>query len=320
MSSSSPKKIIAVLTATGKQGGGVARTLVKDGTFAVRALTRNPDSAAAQALVELGIEVVKADAEDVDSLKAAFAGVYGVYANTEQTCLLAPVISIYREEGFDGKKTGARETQQGRNLVDAAKAMSVQHFIWSTLEHVPEILPHHYEINAYLASSGIPHWTLFYTSSYYSNMANTRMNLLVKGDDGKFSMNIPCPTDIAIPYFDGGECGLWVLPIFLRPDEFSGQRVDGMGEMLSQRDFATIITRVTGIPCGVKELTVDEFWSPAYKATLPEMLWQNFAPVVTGDFTRDVKKSMATAVSPPTTFEEFLRKDTALRKHLGLVE
>lgn len=44
----SDKQIIAVLGSTGFQGGGVVRDLLKDGTFAVRAITRNPDSAAAK--------------------------------------------------------------------------------------------------------------------------------------------------------------------------------------------------------------------------------------------------------------------------------
>lgn len=47
---SSQKRIIAVVGATGTQGGGIVRDLIKDGEFAVRAITRNPDSDASKGM------------------------------------------------------------------------------------------------------------------------------------------------------------------------------------------------------------------------------------------------------------------------------
>ena len=60
------KKIIAVLGATGAQGGGLVQAILNDpdGEFAVRALTRDPGSDKARALAEQGAEVVKADIDD----------------------------------------------------------------------------------------------------------------------------------------------------------------------------------------------------------------------------------------------------------------
>jgi uncharacterized protein YbjT (DUF2867 family) len=97
----SSKNIIAVLGATGIQGGSVARFLLKDGTFAVHAITRNPDSAAAagnshmltldmlkidayhfSALQAQGAQIIKADSRDPASLLKAFEGVYGVFGLT----------------------------------------------------------------------------------------------------------------------------------------------------------------------------------------------------------------------------------------------
>jgi uncharacterized protein YbjT (DUF2867 family) len=78
------KKIIAITGATGAQGGGLARAILGDpnSPFAVRALTRNPDSEKARQLATLGAEVVAADVDDVESLKRAFAGAYGAYCVT----------------------------------------------------------------------------------------------------------------------------------------------------------------------------------------------------------------------------------------------
>ncbi len=74
------KKVIAVLGATGAQGGGVVRAVLDDksGEFTVRALTRNVDSDKAKALADMSVEVVAADIDDYESIKNAFNGVYGV--------------------------------------------------------------------------------------------------------------------------------------------------------------------------------------------------------------------------------------------------
>jgi hypothetical protein len=80
----SNKKIIAVVGATGAQGGGSARAILNDSDspFVVRAPTRNGSSEKAQALAALGAEVVEADLDDGDSLKRAFAGAHGAFCVT----------------------------------------------------------------------------------------------------------------------------------------------------------------------------------------------------------------------------------------------
>ena len=104
------KKLIAVVGATGQQGGGVVRALQADGQFRVRALSRNPDKHR-----DLADEVVEADLERPETLKAAFEGAHGVF-----------LVTNFWEEGTD-------ELKQATAAVDAAKNASVKHFIWSTL-------------------------------------------------------------------------------------------------------------------------------------------------------------------------------------------
>src|SRR5262245_10345966 len=78
------KKIIAVLGATGAQGGGLVRAILADpsGQFAARALTRDPNSAKAKELAALGAEVVAANVDDEESLARAFAGAHGAFCVT----------------------------------------------------------------------------------------------------------------------------------------------------------------------------------------------------------------------------------------------
>ena len=102
------KKVIAVLGSTGSQGGGLVRAILADpaGGFAARAITRDVSKDKATGLKSAGAEVVKADLDDVESLKKAFAGAYGVYAVTNFW------------EHFSGDK----EKVQAKNIADAAKA------------------------------------------------------------------------------------------------------------------------------------------------------------------------------------------------------
>jgi hypothetical protein len=120
------KKIIAVLGSTGSQGGGLVRAILADpaGGFAARAVTRDVSKDKAKALKSAGAEVVKADLDDVESLKKAFAGAYGVYAVTNFW------------EHFSGEK----EKVQAKNVADAAKAAGVKQVIWSTLEDIRKFM------------------------------------------------------------------------------------------------------------------------------------------------------------------------------------
>src|SRR5450755_2521007 len=110
------RKLIAVIGATGQQGGGVVRALQASSQFKVRALSRNPGKHR-----ELADEVVEADLNRPETLKTAFEGAYGVF-----------LVTNFREKGAD-------EFKQATAAVRAAKDAGVRHFIWSTLPNVEAI-------------------------------------------------------------------------------------------------------------------------------------------------------------------------------------
>src|SRR5712672_3201699 len=113
---SNTKKLIAVVGATGLQGGAVVRALQASGKFKVRALTRNPDKHR-----ELADEVALADLNRPETLKAAFAGAHGVF-----------LVTSFAEAGTD-------EFKQATSAVRAARDAGVKHFVWSTLPNVEAI-------------------------------------------------------------------------------------------------------------------------------------------------------------------------------------
>jgi uncharacterized protein YbjT (DUF2867 family) len=111
-----PEKVFAVVGATGQQGGATARALLTVGA-GVRALVRDPQAGAAKALAQLGAQLVRADLADVDSLRAAFTGVDGVFA---MTTLTGP-------QGTEG------EVEHGRLIGDAARDSNVPHVVYSSV-------------------------------------------------------------------------------------------------------------------------------------------------------------------------------------------
>ncbi|HET8788242.1 MAG TPA: NmrA family NAD(P)-binding protein, partial [Actinomycetes bacterium] len=106
-------RIIAVVGATGLQGGAVTRRLLQD-HWPVRALTRNPNAKKARALAHLGAEVVKAEMSDPASLERAFDGVHGVFS-----------VQNHHLSGYEG------EVRQGKHVADAAKRTGVAHIVYS---------------------------------------------------------------------------------------------------------------------------------------------------------------------------------------------
>ncbi|CAE6407070.1 unnamed protein product [Rhizoctonia solani] len=221
-----PKRVIAVCGATGTQGGSVINHLQRDGTFAIRALTRKPSSPRAKELAASGVDVVYADYDEIESLMSAFKGCYGVFAVTNWF------------EAFE------RERDQGYNLVRAAKATSIQHFVFSA------------DINDFLIGSKLPR-TSIYATFYYSNIF--LFDAIKKHTDGTFHMDLYFPTDSPIPSLSASDVGGFVLAAFLDPAKWVGQDMRLCTEFITPREYATIFEEISGKPVHVKEVTLDEF-------------------------------------------------------------
>lgn len=120
-------KVIAVVGATGAQGGGLVRAILADPSreFAVRAITRDPGSGKARELERLGAEVVAADLHDPASVARAFAGAHGAYCVTFFWAHFSP----------------EQEMAEARAMAEAAAAAGLEHVVWSTLEDSRRYVP-----------------------------------------------------------------------------------------------------------------------------------------------------------------------------------
>src|SRR5260370_14570480 len=188
------KKIIAVLGATGAQGGGLARAILSDprGGFAVRAITRNVDGAKARELAKIGAEVVAADIDSPESLKKAFDGAYGAFCVTFFWAHFSP----------------EKEIAEVQAMAAAAKNAGLKHVIWSTLEdtrkwaplsdnrmptlHGKYKVPHFDgkgEACHFFTDLGVP-TTFLLTSFYWDNFIYIG-SAPRKGPDGKLGITFP---------------------------------------------------------------------------------------------------------------------------------
>ena len=253
------KKLIAVVGATGAQGGGLVRALARDGTFAIRALTRDVTSDKAKALATLGASVVAANLDDIESLKRAFDGAYGAFFLTNYWEHFSP----------------ERELAQARAQARAAKHAGVQHVIWSTLEdtrrwvpladdRMPTLMgkykvPHFDakgEANVEFTSLGVP-TTLFHTSFYWENLIYFGAGPK-KGPDGKLAITMPM-ADKRLPGIAVEDIGKCALGLFKRGSEFIGKTIGVAGEHLTGNQMAAALTEALGQEVRYDAVQPDEY-------------------------------------------------------------
>ncbi|KAJ7252349.1 NAD(P)-binding protein [Mycena haematopus] len=152
--------IITIFGATGTQGSAVLNTVLAHGKYTPRAVSRSLDSARSKALIARGVEVVKGNLFDKESLKNAMRGSVAVFG----------VTNFWDPEVFPADSDGRNEIIQGKNLVDAAKEVGVRFFIWSSLPNATKesngtfTTIYHLDnkaiIEDYLKASGVPHAVL----------------------------------------------------------------------------------------------------------------------------------------------------------------
>jgi uncharacterized protein YbjT (DUF2867 family) len=242
------RKIIAVIGATGAQGGGLVRAIQADrsGSFAARAITRNPNSEKAQALKASGVEVVTADADDPASLERAFAGAYGAFCLTNFWEHFSP----------------ERELAQARNQAQAAKQAGLQHVIWSTLEDTRKWIPlEDTRMPTLMGKYKVPHFdakgeadgifkelgvptTCLLTSYYWDNLIYFGAGPQ-RGPDGVLAVTFPMDNK-KLPGIAVEDIGKCALGVFRRGKEFIDKTVGIAGEHLTGQQIATALTEALG--------------------------------------------------------------------------
>lgn len=254
-------KIVAVIGATGAQGGGLVQAMLADKarTFTPRAITRNPKSERARALADAGVEVVQGDADQPDSLPGAFAGAHGAFLVTNFWEHLSP----------------ERELAQAHAMADGAKAAGLQHVVWSTLEDTRKLVPlsddrmptlggkykvPHFdakgEADQYFRQLGVP-TTFLITSFYWDNLIHFGMGPR-RGEDGHLVFALPMGmaklTGIAAE-----DIGKAAYGILTKGSAMIGKTVGIAGEHLTGDEMARALGDAMGQPVRYSSIPFDVY-------------------------------------------------------------
>ncbi len=256
-----PKPIITVFGATGAQGGGLARALLTDHDrhFAVRAVTRRPDGAAARALASAGAQVVLADLDDPSSVQRALEGAYGAFFVTN----------------FWEHLSGERELAQAHTLAAAAAQAGIRHAIWSTLEDTRSFFPAdgsrmpvlekrfnvpHLdakgEAHRFFAQQRVP-VTYLYTSGYWENLIHFGMGPQRQAD-GTLAVTFPTG-DARIPWIGAEDIGVAAHQIFLQGEALIYDSIGLAGEHLSGAELANQLEIALGEHVFYNSISADAF-------------------------------------------------------------
>ena len=255
------KKIIVVFGATGAQGGGLVNAILNDSSseFAVRAVTRDPNSEKAKELVAKGAEVVAGDVDDIESMKAALAGAYGAYFVTFFWAHFSP----------------EKEMAEAKSMADAAKEAGLKHVIWSTLEDVRNYVPlsdnsmptlhgkykvPHFdgkgESDQFFIDAGLP-VTFMLASYYWENLIYFGMGPK-RGSDGKLSITFPLG-DKKMAGIAAGDIGKCAYGIFKKGEAVIGERIGVAGDQLTCTEMAEALSKALGEPVSYNEITPAQY-------------------------------------------------------------
>ena len=293
------KKLIAVVGATGLQGGAVVRALRASGQFKVRALTRNPAKHP-----QLADQVALADLNRPETLKAAFAGAHGVFLVT------------------NAWEPGTDELKQARAAVQAAKDAGVQHFIWSTLPNVETIssgklnVPHFTDkakSDRIVRDAGFAHHTFVIAPFFYQNLLGIMAPQ--KQADGAAGWALPLdPEQRVIHMGDIAELGHLVVGAFAQPELAGhGEHLPLVGDFLSFNEIIATLNR-QGHKFSFKQVPKEVFagWFPGAKE-VAEMLAYFEAHTYLGEDARDsIMLANRVAGREPTKFAAWSRANFAI--------
>lgn len=223
------EKIVLVTGATGRQGGAALRHLLQRG-WRVRALTRNPDKPSAKQIADLGAEVVRGDLDDPQQVRAATAGVYGVFSVQDYWT---------RGVGYAG------EIRQAKHLIEASREAGVEHFVQTSIagcHQAPAV--HHFcskhEIEQLIDRAQLPRTflrTVFFMDNFVDpQVGKLMMPVLSAALDPETRFHMIAVDDI----------GAFAADAFDQPGEYIGKTIDISGDELTIVRMRQLYADATG--------------------------------------------------------------------------
>jgi uncharacterized protein YbjT (DUF2867 family) len=235
------EQIILVTGATGNQGGAIARQLLQRGRFKVRAMVRDQNKPAAQALQQAGADLVKGDFSDRASLDRALQGVYGVFS----------IQTFLKEGGLDA------EVRDGKAVADAAKAADIQHFVYSSVGSAERNtgIPHFdskFQVEEYMRSLNLPYTILRPVFFFYNY--NGMRSMVEAG-----TLFQPLSPETKLQQLSEEDYGAMVAEVFERPADFMHREIELASVEMTMPEIAAAFSHVLGKPVNYQQIPFEAF-------------------------------------------------------------
>ncbi|MEX0173931.1 NmrA/HSCARG family protein [Streptomyces sp. LMG1-1-1.1] len=259
---------ILVLGGTGRQGGAVARELLRRGAT-VHALVRDPGKEEARALAEAGAVLVRGDLDDPASLLAAMEGVDGVFS----------------VQTFRGPGGCEAEVRQGKAVADAAVEAGVRHFVYSSVGGADRDtrVPHFeskLEVEEYLRTLDLP-TTVLRPVMFHDIL----LDIAPRPVEGELVLSMWLDPDTSVQLIATSDIGVFAGEAFENPEAWLGRVVEIAGEDLTGPQMAAAFEAASGVPTRYQQLPIeplrahredlanmfDWFERDGYHADLPEL-------------------------------------------------
>ncbi|KAF2247565.1 NAD(P)-binding protein [Trematosphaeria pertusa] len=304
------KHLLVVFGATGNQGGSVAHAVLSSPDlsqrYSVRAITRNPNTPAAQALASAGAEVVRADMDDPSTLPGALKNASFIFAVTNT---------------HYGRDTKAIETAQAQALCSEALRQGAQYIIWSSMSHPVEISGgklkrvEHFDVKAEIETyiRGLPVKSAFFApAGFFQNYYTSQKPRPSTANDGTYVLASLCRGDTVLPQLDITDTGAWVSAILAEPEKYEGKFFAAAEGLYTMDEVAATMSKVSG-----KTVKFQHVPDEVFKGFLPEgyreqlfemyLLFRDYG-YYGENMKEQVEWAKAQARGKLTNLEEFLRK------------
>lgn len=242
-----PDKIIAVFGVTGTQGNAVARKLLQEG-WRIRAVTRDPESAKAQALSELGADIVRADFDNFASLVKVLENTYGVYS-------VQPALTTPGDIG---------QARWGIAVADAAWTVHVQHFVYASavIDRAKGVmgLGSKRAVEERIAELSLPATIL--RPAFF--MENLTTYFPIRSDADELNLSIPFPPNRKLQMVAVDDIAKVAASAFSHPQAYLGQAIEIVGDTMTLDEMAVAWGNVVGRRCNAIPMPLDtlaQFWS-----------------------------------------------------------
>ena len=233
------ERVVLITGATGKQGGATARALKGSG-FALRAMTRRPDSDAAKAVAAAtGADIVEGDLNDAASIRNALMGVWGVFA-----------VQNTWEAGVEG------EEEQGKRLTSLSREAGVQHYVYTSVgsAHRKTGIPHFdnkYRVEDTIRAAGFPSYVIFRPVFFMENLTSP---WFLKGDAIYSAMR----PDLRLQMIAVDDIGKYVARGFTNADKLNRREIDLAADEATMPDVALALSRGLGRNISYVQIPISE--------------------------------------------------------------